>query len=282
LRHLGEKKLKERLPQIYEMAEMYLGVDAAKECIPVLPAVHYTMGGILAGRNTSATIKGLYSVGECSSVGIHGANRLGSNSLSELVVFGKVAGAEAARYASQTDYANTDILQRMAGEQQAVAIAIRESRGNERVAVLRTEMAKTMEDGCGIYRTAAEMQATCDKIAELRQRYKDLHLDDHSSAWNTEWLLAIELGYQLDVAEAMVHSAINRKESRGSHQRLDGFEERDDENYLKHSLAYYAGEDAPRIEYREVTITKSQPAVRAYGALGEEAERNRAAAKGDR
>jgi fumarate reductase flavoprotein subunit len=281
LRHLGEKKLKERLPQIYEMAEMYLGVDAAKECIPVLPAVHYTMGGILAAGNTGAPMPGLYSVGECSSVGIHGANRLGSNSLSELCVFGQVAGVAAAQYARHTDHANTDQLQFKANEQQAVALAIRESRGTQRVAVLRTEMAKTMEDGCGIYRAATTMQATCDRIAELRQRYKDLHLDDHSSAWNTEWLLAIELGYQLEVAEAMVHSAINRKESRGSHQRLDGFEERDDENFLKHSLAYYAGEDAPRIEYQDVRITKSQPAVRAYGALGEEAERERAAAKGD-
>jgi fumarate reductase flavoprotein subunit len=131
-----------------------------------------------------------------------------------------------------------------------------------------------MEDGCGIYRTAETMQATCDKLAELKQRYKNIRLDDKSKGWNTEWLLAIELGYLLDVAEAMAHSALNRRESRGSHQRLDGYEQRDDVNFLKHSLAYYQGADAaPRIDYGPVKITTSQPGTRAYGAAGEEADR---------
>jgi fumarate reductase flavoprotein subunit len=273
MRHLGEKKLRERLPQIYEMAEQYLGVDPARECIPVLPAVHYTMGGILADGRTAASLPGLYSVGECSSVGIHGGNRLGSNSLSELLVFGKVAGEEAARFAAGTDFGNSDTLGKQAEDNRVRALRIRDSDGAERVSTIRREMAQTMEDGCGIYRTAGEMQATCDKIAELRERYKKLHLDDHSSCWNTEWLLAIELGFQLEVAQSMVHSAINRKESRGSHQRIDGYEERDDENYLKHTLAYFNGDEEPRIEYMDVKITSSQPGVRAYGALGEEAER---------
>lgn len=273
MRHLGEKKLRERLPQIYEMAEQYLGVDPAKECIPVLPAVHYTMGGILADGRTAAPLAGLYSVGECSSVGIHGGNRLGSNSLSELLVFGKVAGEEAARYAGNTDFGNTESLSKQADDHRVRALKIKDADGEERVSTLRKEMAQTMEDGCGIYRTAGEMQTTCDKMAELRERYEKLHLDDHSSCWNTEWLLALELGFQLEVAQSMVHSAINRKESRGSHQRIDGYEERDDENYLKHTLAYFNGNDEPRIEYMDVKITSSQPGVRAYGALGEEAER---------
>src|SRR5204863_834405 len=140
--------------------------------------------------------------------------------------------------------------------------------GGERIATLRREMAKSMEDGCGIYRTAATMQATCDKLAELKQRYLRVQVDDHSKAWNTEWLLAIELGYLLDVAQAMAHSALNRRESRGSHQRLDGFEQRDDVNFLKHSLAYHVPDSAPRIEYGAVTITSSQPGTRAYGAAG--------------
>jgi fumarate reductase flavoprotein subunit len=134
-----------------------------------------------------------------------------------------------------------------------------------------------MEDGCGIYRTADTMQATCDKLAELKQRCGQLKLDDHSKAWNTEWLLAIELGYQLDVAQAMAHSALHRKESRGSHQRLDGFETRDDLNFLKHSLAYYSGDGAPRIGYGPVKITSSPPGTRAYGAAGEKAEADRKA-----
>jgi len=274
LRHLGEKKLRERLPQIYELAVEYLGVDPAKEPIPVLPAVHYTMGGITADGKTASTLPGLYSVGECSSVGIHGANRLGSNSLTELLVFGKVAGVEAAAYAKSVPHANTDKLVKLAEEtrRQAMSLVARKD-GTERIATLRREMARSMEDGCGIYRTASTMQATCDKLLELKQRYAKVRIDDHSKAWNTEWLLTIELGYLLDVAQAIVHSALNRRESRGSHQRLDGFEQRDDVNFLKHSLAYYQGADAPRIEYGPVKITTSKPGTRAYGAAGEEADR---------
>ena len=145
--------------------------------------------------------------------------------------------------------------------------------GTERIATLRREMAKSMEDGCGIYRTAATMQATCDKLAELRQRYRRVQVDDHSKAWNTDRLLAIELGYLLDVAQAMAHSALERRESRGSHQRLDGFEQRDDVDVLKHSLALYDGDDAPRIAHGPVKITTSAPGTRAYGAAGEQAER---------
>jgi fumarate reductase flavoprotein subunit len=135
-----------------------------------------------------------------------------------------------------------------------------------------------MEEGCGIYRTAATMQATCDQVAELKQRYQRVRLDDHSRAWNTEWLLAIELGYLLDVAQAMAHSALSRRESRGSHQRLDGYEQRDDVNFLKHTLAHYAGPDSPRISYGPVRITTSPPGTRAYGAAGERADAERAAA----
>ena len=242
LRHLGEKKLRERLPQIYDLALDYLGVDPAKAPIPVLPAVHYTMGGISADGTTAAPLAGLYSAGECSSVGIHGANRLGSNSLTELLVFGKVAGDEAAAYAKTVGHGDARRLGALADDARARALAIVARRdGDERVATLRREMARSMEDGCGIYRTAATMQATCDKLAELKQRYKRVRLDDRSRAWNTDWLLAIELGFQLDVAQAMAHSALARRESRGSHQRLDGFEGRDDTNYLQHSLATYAG-----------------------------------------
>ncbi|RFO98760.1 fumarate reductase (quinol) flavoprotein subunit [Rhodoferax lacus] len=279
LRHLGEKKLRERLPQIYELAVEYLGVDPAKEPIPVLPAVHYTMGGIVADGNTASTLPGLYSVGECSSVGIHGANRLGSNSLTELIVFGKIAGKQAAQFAKQNTQPTTPTARvlEQARASQAQAEALRTGTGTsagkgERIATLRREMAQSMEDGCGIYRTASTMQQTCDKLAELRQRYKNVTLDDHSQGWNTEWLLAIELGYLLDVAEAMAHSALNRRESRGSHQRLDGYTERDDVNFLQHSLAFYQGDGPPRMGYGPVKITSSQPGTRAYGAAGEKAD----------
>jgi len=274
LRHLGEKKLRERLPQIYELAVTYLGVDPARAPIPVLPAVHYTMGGITADGKTASPLAGLYSVGECSSVGIHGANRLGSNSLTELLVFGKVAGVEAASYAKTVQHRNAATVGKLADESRDRAVSVlTRSNGNERVATLRREMARSMEDGCGIYRTESTMQATCDKLAELKQRFKNVQLDDHSRGWNTDWLLAIELGYSLDVAQAVAHSALNRRESRGSHQRLDGFGERDDVNYLGHSLAIYKGDDAPQISYGPVKITTSQPGTRAYGAAGEEADR---------
>ena len=276
MRHLGEKKLHERLPLICELAEEFLGIDPVHAPIPVLPAVHYTMGGILAYGNTASPLPGLYSVGECSSVGIHGANRLGSNSLTEIIVFGKVAGVEAAKFAKTVAISNPAALEKQAeaARQRALGV-VTKSGGSERLAVLRTEMAKSMESGCGIYRLGTTMQATCDKIGELRQRCKNLRIDDRSKAWNTEWLLAIELGYLLDVAQAIVYSALNRKESRGSHQRLDGFENRDDVNYLKHTLAYYSGDGAPRIEYGDVKITKSKPGTRAYGAAGEKAEQER-------
>ena len=241
----------------------------------MLPAVHYTMGGILADGDTASPLQGLYSAGECSSVGIHGANRLGSNSLTELLVFGRKAGEAAAAHAgavAPADASRVEALAQAAIARATTLVDRRADRGGERIATLRREMAQSMEDGCGIYRSEQALRATCDTLAALKQRYRHVQLDDHSTAWNTEWLLAIELGYLLDVAEAMAHSALARRESRGSHQRLDGFEQRDDVNFLAHSLAEYAGDDAPRIRHAPVTITHSPPGTRAYGAAGERAD----------
>jgi fumarate reductase flavoprotein subunit len=272
LRHLGERKLRERLPQIYELALRYLGIDPSRQPIPVLPAVHYTMGGITADGKTASPLPGLYSAGECSSIGIHGANRLGSNSLTELLVFGKLAGVEAARYAKVTAHGSAASAGALADVTAARALELlMRARGEERIATLRGEMAHAMEDGCGIYRSAATLQSTCGRLAHLKQRYHHVGLDDHSRAWNTEWLLAIELGYLLDVAQAMAHSALERRESRGSHQRLDGFEQRDDSGFLKHSLAFYRADAAPRIGYGPVKITRSQPGARVYGAAAGQA-----------
>ncbi|MBL8513391.1 MAG: fumarate reductase (quinol) flavoprotein subunit [Betaproteobacteria bacterium] len=273
LRHLGEAYLRERLPQIYEMAEEFLGIDPAKTPIPVRPAVHYTMGGIEVNGRCASPLKGLYAAGECASVGIHGANRLGSNSLAELGVFGKVAGEEAARFAREHPSAAAGLEAQASAVEQRVRGMVLNSKGNERIATLRKEMAASMENGCGIYRTAQAMQATCDKLAELKDRFAQIRLDDTSSVFNTEWLAAIELDYQLDVARAMAHSALLRRESRGAHQRLDGFTARDDVNYLKHSIATYRAEGAPSIGYQEVKITRLPPGIRAYGAAGAAAEK---------
>jgi fumarate reductase flavoprotein subunit len=273
LRHLGARKLRERLPQICELARHFLGIDPAEQPIPVRPAVHYTMGGILVDIETAAPLPGLFAAGECSSIGLHGANRLGSNSLAELSVFGRVAGRSAAAFARSVAATPSAKLAGLAEDVQRRALApIAAEDGSERIAALRDALAHSMEAGCGIYRIGAEMQATCNTIAELKDRYRRLRLDDTSRAWNTEWLSAIELGYQLDVAEAIAHSALQRKESRGAHQRLDGFETRDDAAFLKHSLAHYRSEEPPRIDYGAVTITRSPPGKRAYGGEAEHHE----------
>lgn len=278
LRHLGKERLHERLPLICEMAETFLGIDAATQPIPVRPAVHYTMGGIATDNKCETTLRGLYAIGECSNVGLHGANRLGSNSLTELLVFGKLAGDEAVKTAKSVSFGNTDSLLKQAeAVEKRVSVFKTQTGGKERIATIRKEMTQTMEDGCGIYRMQDTMQQTCDKLAELRERFKNIELDDKSSVWNTDWLSAIELDYQLDVAQSIAHSAIQRKESRGAHQRLDGFEQRDDVNFLKHSDAFYVPGSAPRIAYAEVKITKSPPAARVYGAAGEKADAERKA-----
>jgi fumarate reductase flavoprotein subunit len=273
LRHLGHKKLRERLPQICELAEEFMGIDPADKPIPVRPAVHYTMGGILVDGNCASPLPGLFAAGECSSVGIHGANRLGSNSLSEICVFGKVAGDHAADFSRNVAPGNSATLMKQAEAAKARALSlVRGNQGTERISVLRREMAESMERGCGIYRMGDTMQQTCDQLEQLRDRYRRVKVDDTSSVFNTEWLLAIELGYQLQVAQAMAVSALNRKESRGAHQRLDDYKVRDDVNYLKHTLAVSAGDGPPVISYGEVKITHLPPGVRAYGAAGEAAD----------
>lgn len=278
LRHLGEEYLHERLPFICELAKAYVNVDPAKEPIPIRPTVHYTMGGIETDKNNETSIKGLFAVGECSSVGLHGANRLGSNSLAELVVFGRLAGEKAAERAAEFTSWNEESIQKQITEVQARIDALMAQEGDENWATIRTEMGHSMEAGCGIYRKEHEMQDTIDKLAELKERYKKISIKDKGKVFNTDLLYAIEVGYGLEVAEAMAHSAILRKESRGAHQRLDdGCTERDDENFLKHSLAFYNKDAAPTIKYSDVTITKSQPKARLYGEAAEKAAAEEAA-----
>jgi fumarate reductase flavoprotein subunit len=278
LRHLGEDYINERLPFICELAKAYVNVDPAKQPIPIRPTAHYTMGGIETDKYNETSIKGLFAVGECSSVGLHGANRLGSNSLAELVVFGRQTGEGAAKRATEFQGWNDQAIDEQVQAAQARIQALLEQEGDENWADIRTEMGHSMESGCGIYREEKLMQETIDKLAELKERYKKISIKDKGKVFNTDLLYAIEVGYGLEVAEAMAHSAMMRKESRGAHQRLDeGCTERDDENYLKHSLAFYNPDAAPRIDYSDVTITKSQPKARLYGAAAEEAAAKEAA-----
>lgn len=270
LRHLGEKYLHERLPFICELAEKFVGVDPVKEPIPVRPTAHYTMGGIETDARCQTRMAGLFAVGECASVGLHGANRLGSNSLAELSVFGKVAGEDALKVAQSRSHSlSTEQIAALAEQSYApYAALLNKTDGTESPAEIRRELGALMEEGVGIFRSEQTTQKAIEQIAQLKQRYQNVKITDHSTNFNTDWLTTIELGFLLDVAEAMAHSAHQRKESRGSHQRLD-MPERDDVNYLKHSLAFYQGSGAPKIDYSDVTITKSQPAVRAYGAAAE-------------
>jgi fumarate reductase flavoprotein subunit len=223
----------------------------------------------------AAPLPGLFAAGECASSGIHGANRLGSNSLAELCVFGKVAGESAAAFAKGHGFGHAANLKAQALEaRERAAAPLQRKHGTEKLGDIRNAMAKAMEAGCGIYRTGPEMEQAVRDIALLRQRAQHIRLQDKAEAWNTEWLGTLELQYQLEVAQAMVHSAIARKESRGAHQRLDaGCTERDDEQFLKHTLATMGADGAPVISYSDVVITRSQPGTRAYGAAGEAAEK---------
>ncbi|EPS6772798.1 FAD-binding protein, partial [Enterobacter hormaechei] len=270
----GEKKLLERLPFICELAKAYVGVDPVKEPIPVRPTAHYTMGGIETDQQCETRIKGLFAVGECSSVGLHGANRLGSNSLAELVVFGRMAGERAMERAATAGEANSAALDAQVADVEKRLKDLVNQEGNENWSKIRDEMGLSMEEGCGIYRTPELMQKTVDKLAELQERFKRVRVTDTSSVFNTDLLYTIELGHGLNVAECMAHSALARKESRGAHQRLDeGCTERDDVNFLKHTLAWRDADGTTRLDYSDVKITTLPPAKRVYGAEAEAADK---------
>ncbi len=270
LRHLGEAKINERLPMVRELSISYAGVDPVHDPIPVRPVVHYTMGGIDTDIDTATCVEGLYAAGECACVSINGANRLGSNSLTELLVFGARAGEGAARLALSgvAEVDQQQVLAAAGAAEDRVLQLFRKSDGAESVSGLRREMNDAMEAGAGIYRSADTLQACVDTLQQIRERYKDVLLADKSNVFNTDLVEALELGSMIDVAMAMAASALQRKESRGSHQRLD-YTDRDDATYLKHSLAQYSAEDLPAIAYCDVRITRSQPAERVYGGAQE-------------
>jgi len=266
IRHLGEKKINERLPMVRELASSYMGVDPVYEPIPVQPVVHYMMGGIHTDINAATPLAGLFAAGECACVSINGANRLGSNSLTETLVFGARAGRGAVDYIRSADRnGDATAVERQAEEARDRIVALfQKTDGKETVTGLRKEMNDSMESGAGIYRDEASLKETCETIGKLRERYAAIQLEDKSNVYNTDLLQVLELGCMLDVAHAVAHSALNRRESRGSHQRLD-MTERDDETSLKHTLAYHGGLDDPRLDYLDVVITKSPPGQRVYG-----------------
>ncbi len=264
LRHLGEKVINEKLPFVRELTLNYVGIDPIHEPISVRPVVHYMMGGVHTDINGATPVPGLFAAGEAACVSMNGANRLGSNSLSECLVFGARAGRAAAAYASEQEGPPHYELEKLAHDERRRVETrhLQPPKGNDSIANIRSDLQATLEKGAGIYRTEAELKETCQTIHELKDRYDKVGLDDRSEVFNTELTSALELGYMLDVAEALAHCALLREESRGSHARTD-FEARDDERFLKHSVAY-KGDDTPRVDYLPVSITRWQPEERKY------------------
>jgi fumarate reductase flavoprotein subunit len=265
LRHLGEKKIDAKLPFIRELCLEYENIDPVKELIPVRPVVHYMMGGVHTDIHGAAPLPGLYAAGEAACVSINGANRLGSNSLVELLVFGARAGRAAAAYAAEQKPPGRQALAQALDEDARLQDQfLKKTNGRERIATLREEMQKTMEEGAGIYRSGESLTQSVNKVRELQERFRNVALDDHSHAFNTELISALELSAMLDVAATIVQSALRRTESRGAHQRTD-FPARNDEKFLAHSMVYWNADEPPSVEYLPVTITRWPPAERIYG-----------------
>jgi fumarate reductase flavoprotein subunit len=263
LRHLGAEVIEKRLPMVRELTMTYVGVDPILTPIPVRPVVHYMMGGVDTDIDGATSLPGLYAAGETACVSLNGANRLGSNSLTECLVFGARAGRHAARVAHGSSAGSEAVLRRQGEDEQARIDAVRgKQRGGEKLSRIRAEMNGAMERGCGVYREAASMRTTCDEIAQIKGRFADVALEDASKVFNTELIAALELGNMLDVAEAVARCAQVRDESRGAHTRKD-FTKRDDQRFLHHSLCSFdpAG---PKLGRKPVTLGHWTPEERKY------------------
>jgi fumarate reductase flavoprotein subunit len=266
LRHLGEKIINAKLPFVRELCMKYENIDPVKELIPVRPVVHYMMGGVSTDIEGATPLEGLFAAGEVACVSINGANRLGSNSLPECLVFGARAGRAAAEYASTQEMPNGRVTAQANDEKRRLEYHyLRKEDGRERIATIREEMQRTVEVGAGIYRELKSLEAAKNKLEELQERYKNIIIDDHSQTFNTEMISALELGFMLDVAQSIVECALYRTESRGAHQRTD-FPQRDDKKFLAHSLIYRKQDGALDVEYLPVKITRWPPGERVYGS----------------
>ena len=266
LRHLGEKLINTKLPFVRELCLKYQNIDPVKELIPVRPVVHYMMGGVSTDIHGATPLAGLYAAGEVACVSINGANRLGSNSLPECLVFGARAGRAAALFAAEQKAPTGAVLAQATDEKARLeARFLRKTDGKERIATIREEMQATVEKSAGIYREGSTLAEATGKLGELQERFAHISLDDRSHTFNTELEAALELGFMLDVAESIVQCALHRTESRGAHQRTD-YPARDDQKFLAHSLVYRKPDGSPRVEYLPVKITRWPPGERVYGA----------------
>jgi fumarate reductase flavoprotein subunit len=264
LRHLGEKLIDTKLPMVRELCLKYERIDPVKELIPVRPVVHYMMGGVATDINGATPIEGLFAAGETACVTINGANRLGSNSLPECLVFGARAGRAAAEYAVAAKPPPSVVMRQNDDEERRINQMLTADGGTEQIADIRKAMQSTMEDSAGIYRSGDSLAKGIDQLAESQQRLGNVRLSDKTRAFNTELVAALELANMLDIAECILDSAIQREESRGAHQRTD-FTTRDDTHFLNHALAYRKSDGSTRIERSPVTITRWPPGERIYG-----------------
>ena len=263
LTHLGREKLESRLPFVLELSRNYAGVDPVTQPIPIRPVVHYMMGGIDTDIDAVTSLPGLYAAGECASASLNGANRLGSNSLTECLVFGARAGLNAVAFSKGASDGNEAPIRDQAEEEADRIAALRKHRqGAEKISTVRKELNVTMEEGCGVYREQGSMDATVQTVASLRDRVKDVRVEDGSMVFNTELVAALELVNMVDIAETVAQSAAVRAESRGAHTRKD-FPTRDDQNFLHHSLCYF-GVDGPRMDTKPVTLGRWEPEERKY------------------
>ncbi|MFE5289151.1 succinate dehydrogenase flavoprotein subunit [Nocardia sp. NPDC056611] len=268
--HLGEDVLEEKLPDITEFARTYLGVDPVKEPVPVMPTCHYVMGGIptrIRGevlRNNTDIVPGLYAAGECACVSVHGANRLGTNSLLDINVFGRRAGIAAAEYAQRAEF--VDMPENPAQMVQDWLANLLGEHGNERVADIRTELQNSMDDKAGVYRTEESLKSMLEEIQVFKERYSRITVQDKGRRYNSDLLEAVELGFLLELAEVTVAGAVNRKESRGGHARED-YPDRDDVNFMRHTMAYKQSPELIsdiRLDYKPVVQTRYEPMERKY------------------
>ncbi len=262
LTHLGAKKIKERLPGIRQIAMDFANIDPIREPIPVQPGQHYSMGGIASNKNCETAITGFFVCGECSCISVHGANRLGGNSLLETIVFGKIAGENAVKYAKKTDFEAPVALESGVGEESQRISALLDKNEGEVFFRIRDELKITMDENVGIFRDERKLETALARIKELQKRYKNVYIRNKGDVFNQELVNTIELEGMLDIAEAVCIGALAREESRGSHYRLD-HRERDDANWLRHTIVAYTP-GGPKINYKPVNITMYEPKEREY------------------
>jgi len=260
LRHLGKKKILEKLPQIWEASQIYAGVDLSEAPLPITPGVHYSMGGIKTDLHGATSLPGLYAAGECASVSLHGANRLGGNALMETITYGRRTGSHAAEYAKKTK--QIVISDQELNPEKDRINAIRSSVKGEKIGTIWKEIGTIMSDHFGIVRDCSRMNEGKKKISDLLPRISPLAIDDHGKVFNLELIEALQLYSVIDIAQVIAAGATDREESRGAHYRSD-FPERNDANWLKHTLAYY-NDDGPRLTYQPVKITSVPLAKRVY------------------